>query len=196
MNATKYSLKAVWSGIAGKIRLIHDAKLDYNPDYEGYNLSMPASKVNPAMLGYPLQYANIKEATRRNNLQFYGNVSRSSGQAMTWSMLAIGWLNIRMMPAEHLFNRTHAPYVRRPFYVWNKSADVAAPGASNFLSGAGAFLQLIVYGYAGIRIESDSMTIRYPTLPPRTKALKLNGMFLTFSGNDTINMKYLFFSSK
>lgn len=135
-----------------------------------------SESVKRMLSGYPLQYANIDKNIRQNNLNLYKNVTRSNGPAMTWSMHAIGYLDIGMTPTERLFNRTHAPYLRKPFYVWNERANGAGLGASNFLTGAGGFLQTIMYGYEGIRIKTDSMTITRPTLPPRTTQLKLNGM--------------------
>lgn len=149
--------------------------LDYNPQYDGYNLSIPIKQADVVLLGYPLQYANVKKSTRRNNLEFYANVTRETGPAMTWSMHAIGHLEIAELPTEELFHRTYAPYIRKPFYVWNEFVEGLSGGASNFITGAGGFLQLIMYGYAGIRINADSMTITRPTLPPRTNELKFNG---------------------
>lgn len=172
---TKSDISDKWSEIASKIVLLHDPKLDYNPQYEGYNLSIPIKQADVALLGYPLQYANVNQSTRRNNLKFYGNVTRKNGPAMTWSMHAIGHLDIDELPSDELFNRTYVPYVRAPFYVWNEYVNGVSGGASNFLTGAGGFLQLIMYGYAGIRINADSLTIERATLPPQTERLKLNG---------------------
>lgn len=175
LNASKYSFNVRWAEIASQIRLLHDPKLDYNPQYEGYNLSIPIERDDVALLGYPLQYVNVNQRTRRNNLKLYKNVTSSRGLATTWSMHAIGYLDLGMTPSRQLFKRSHVPYIRKPFYVWNESDDGTAPGTSNFLSGAGGFLQLIIYGYAGVRIRTDSMKIRHPTLPPRTIKLKLKG---------------------
>lgn len=176
LNDTKYSLNENWSEIANNIRLLYNATLNYNPQYEGYNLSIPIKQADVVLLGYPLQYANIDGKTQLNNLKLYKNVTKPNGPPMLWSMHAIGYLSNGLTPTGRLFNRTYAPYIRKPFYVWNASGKNAEPGISNFLSGAGGFLQLIMYGYAGIRIKTDSMTITNPTLPPRTRKLTLNSM--------------------
>lgn len=185
LNATKYSLNETWSDIASKIRLLHDSILNYNPQYEGYNISIPIKQADVVLLGYPLQYANVNKTTRWNNLKLYGNVVKPNGPAMTWSMHAIGYLDIGRAPKRRLFERTYAPYVRKPFYVWNERANGTGTGkgASNFLSGAGGFLQLLMYGYAGIRIKPNAMTITRPTLPPRTRRLKLNGTSAAMASN-------------
>lgn len=164
-----------WKSIAGDIKLPYDAEFDYNPQFDGYNLGSIIKQADAVLLGFPLTFANMKTSTRRNNLALYGNVTRGSGPAMTWSMQAIGLLEVGQPPTERLFNRTYLPYVRRPFFVWNEYVDGEQLGASNFITGAGGFLQLIMYGYAGIRINSDSLTVKRPALPPRTSELKLNG---------------------
>lgn len=179
LNGTKSEASDQWSEIASKIRLLYDPKLEYNPQYAGYDLSIPIKQADVALLGYPLQYANVNESTRRNNLVFYGKVTRETGPAMTWSMHAIGHLDVDELPPEELFKRTYVPYIRTPFYVWNEYVDGVPNGASNFITGAGGFLQLIMYGYAGIRINADSLTIEKTTLPPGTIKLKLNGEFVS-----------------
>lgn len=176
LDAVKYPLNTRWSSIAERITLLYDEKLDYNPQFEGYNLNITIKQADVALLGFPLDYANIKPTTRKNNLNFYSNVTRHTGPAMTWSMHAIGHLDVDSQPPTvALFNRTYVPYMRKPFFVWNEVIDSFHGGASNFITGAGGFLQLIMYGYANIRINAGSLLIAKPTLPPNTTKLKLNG---------------------
>lgn len=95
---------------------------------------------------------------------------------MTWSMHAIGHLDTSSKPpSERKFNRTYIPYIRLPYFVWNEFVDGVDGGAENFITGAGGFLQLIMHGYAGIRINTDSLSIQRTQLPPNTKKLKLKG---------------------
>lgn len=156
--------------------LLYDRKLDYNPQYDGYNLNITIKQADVTLLGYPLQFANLQSSTRRNNLHLYANLTRSNGPAMTWSMHAIGHLDIDSQPLpESMFNRTFVPYLRSPYFVWNENVNGVPYGAKNFITGAGGFLQLIMYGYAGIRINVDSLSVRKPQLPPNTTELKLNG---------------------
>lgn len=135
-------------------------------------------QADTTLLGYPMRFANMEKSTRRNNLNFYSNVTRPNGPAMTWSMHAIGHLDVDPTPPDQqMFERTYVPYVRRPFFVWNEYVDGFDGGAGNFITGAGGFLQLIMYGYAGIRINVDSLSIQRPHLPPNTTALKFQSMF-------------------
>lgn len=165
-----------WATIAKHMTLLYDRKLDYNPQYDGYNLNIPIKQADVTLLGYPLQFGNLQSSTRRNNLHLYANLTRSNGPAMTWSMHAIGHLEIDSKPlSELMLNRTYVPYLRSPYFVWNEYVNGVPNGAGNFITGAGGFLQLIMYGYAGIRMNVGSLTIRKPQLPPNTSELKLNG---------------------
>lgn len=162
--------------MAKRITLLYDRELDYNPQYDGYKLGEKIKQADVALLGYPLYYANIQASTRQKNLLYYANVTDANGPAMAWSMYMIGFLEaVPSAATEEIFRRSFAPYIRKPFYVWSENAEGAESGAGNFITGAGGFLQLIIYGYAGIRINSDSLTIEKPTLPPNTNELKLNG---------------------
>lgn len=176
LDPIKYPLNSNWSSIAQHITLLYDRQLDYHPQYDGYNLSISIKQADAALLGYPLQFANIRASTHRNNLNYYANVTRSNGPAMTWSMHAIGHLEVDSTPpSEQIFNHTFIPYIRSPYFVWNEYVNGVPDGASNFITGAGGFLQLIMYGFAGIRINSDSLSLGHSQLPPKTTKLKLNG---------------------
>ena len=45
-------------------------------------------------------------------------------------------------------------------------------GAVNFITGAGGFLQTVIYGYGGFRIKKDGLYFN-STLPPRANKLTL-----------------------
>lgn len=169
-----YPSSTNWSSIASSIKLPYDVERDYNPQYDGYILGTQIKQADAILLAYPLQ-SGMAVTTKRNNLNIYANATRDSGPAMTWSMHALGHLDIGDVPSEPQFNRTFLPYIRKPFYTWNEYVNGVKDGAENFITGAGGFLQLIMYGYAGIRINADAMVINGPQLPPRTTKMILNG---------------------
>jgi hypothetical protein len=75
-----------------------------------------------------------------------------------------------------------------PFYVWSETSQLT--GARHFLTGAGGFLQAIINGYLGLRIQSDGLHWKNPTLPPDIQSITLHGIKLrggvfdiTFDGN-------------
>lgn len=50
----------------------------------------------------------------------------------------------------------------------------------NFITGAGGFLQSVIFGYGGIRLKMDGLHFD-PVLPDATKGITLNG--ITYLGN-------------
>lgn len=60
----------------------------------------------------------MTENVRRNDLLTYEPLTRPDGPAMTWSMHAIGFLELKDFDlAEQLFRRSYETYVRAPFNV-------------------------------------------------------------------------------
>ena len=49
-------------------------------------------------------------------------------------------------------------------------------GHSNFITGAGGFLQNIVQGWAGVRVGADALTLTTPTLPPSVTRVTLRSL--------------------
>lgn len=47
--------------------------------------------------------------------------------------------------------------------IWTEVAD--GSGATNFITGMGGFLHSIIFGYAGIRFNEDSLTINCSPFP-------------------------------
>jgi len=98
---------------------------------------------------------------RENDLLIYANLTTSSGPAMTWGMFATGWLELgNLTMVNQFFNRSYAN-IQPPFDVWT---ETPTGGAVNFITGAGGFLQEIIYGLSGLRIHSNELLLN-PMLP-------------------------------
>lgn len=64
----------------------------------------------------------MSEQVRRNDLLTYEPLNREDGPAMTWSMHAIGSLELKDYDlAEKLFRRSYEIYVRPPFNAGRRS---------------------------------------------------------------------------
>ncbi|XP_045486467.1 protein-glucosylgalactosylhydroxylysine glucosidase [Pieris rapae] len=164
-----------WADIAWSLSLPYDRTLDYHPQFSGYHRGDVIKQADAVLLGYPLQYP-MNMSTRANDLSYYETVTRSTGPAMTWSMHAIGHLQLEdNLRAASLFNRSYEPYVREPFKVWSelRRPDV---GAVNFFTGMGGFLQALIFGYAGISVKLDKITINRPQLPPEATRFRIKGI--------------------
>lgn len=86
--------------------------------------------------------------------------------------------------AAPLFNRSFQPYVQQPFGVWSETAG--GGGTTNFLTGAGGFLQALLFGYVGLRIEADALRLK-PVCMEGAELIKARG--LNFRGT-TFDVEY------
>lgn len=164
-----------WAEIANNIKILYDRKLDYHPQYENYQPKIVIKQADAVLLGYPLLYP-MNHTTRRNDLLFYEQVTRNTGPAMTWAMHSINYLDIGdNSKADKNFLRGFEDYIRPPFQVWSE-VITKHEGAINFLTGAGGFLQSLIYGYAGIRLYFDHMEVRKPIMPPNSTKFSISGI--------------------
>lgn len=121
-------------------------------------------------------------------------------------MFAINYLDLNeSIKADRHFNNCFQGYLQPPFLIWREVAVVhekkdegrdetesdrgsagdnnnkcpeekEEAGAVNFLTGAGGFLQSILFGYAGLRVLADRLVINEPHLMPATNELIINGI--------------------
>ena len=85
------------------------------------------------------------------------------------------WLELGdYVKAEQLFDKSYQLNVQEPFNVWSEVQGGA--GAANFITGAGGFLQSLIYGYTGLRIHPLYLEINpVDVLPPKTTKMTLKG---------------------
>jgi protein-glucosylgalactosylhydroxylysine glucosidase len=177
---------ANWTDIADKIHIQFDKQKQYHPEYDGFepgvvaprnewNGGHGASKVKQAdaiLIGFPYDM-NMSNEVRKNDLTIYENCTDTTSVAMTWGMFAVGWLDAgEQSKAEATFKRGYAN-IKPPFGVWT---ETPTGGTVNFITGAGGFLQAVVFGYGGLRLREGRLDIKVPPLPAGTDALTLNGL--------------------
>ncbi|RLV97182.1 hypothetical protein DV515_00011997 [Chloebia gouldiae] len=83
-----------WEDRARKIKVPFDEERKYHPEYDGYSPGEPVKQADVVLLGFPLMHPMSAEV-RRNDLEMYEPVTDSAGPAMTWSMFAVGWLELK-----------------------------------------------------------------------------------------------------
>ena len=119
---------------------------------------------------------SMNQSTRINDLNMYGDATRSTGPAMSNSMYAINYLDVDAVDkANEMLAKTFQPYLRQPFNVWSEVVE-GETGATNFMTGAGGFLQTIFNGFLGIRVHLTHLEIRNPRLPKNLTKLEINGI--------------------
>ena len=140
-----------WIDVSNRISLVYDAAADYHPEFAGYK-GKTVKQADVVLLPFPLLMP-MNSSTRLNDLKFYENRTDNGGPAMTWAMFAIGHWDVGDVDeAQSLFNRSYAN-VQEPYGVWT---ETPSGGTTNFITGAGGFLQGVINGLAGVRLGAAS----------------------------------------
>ncbi|XP_069019380.1 protein-glucosylgalactosylhydroxylysine glucosidase isoform X1 [Embiotoca jacksoni] len=161
-----------WQEVAEHIKIPFDQESQYHPEFDGYIKGHPVKQADAVMLGYPLGLPMSLEV-RRNDLEAYEPVTDPQGPAMTWGMFAIGWLELgEAEKAQHLLEKCFKN-IQGPFQVWSESSD--GSGAVNFLTGMGGFLQAVLFGYTGFRVQKECLAFS-PLLPNDISELCVRGV--------------------
>lgn len=157
-----------WASIRDSIIIIFDEKRQFHPEFEGYT-GEKIKQADAILLGFPLGL-NMTGDVWGNDLRYYEQRTDENGPAMTWGMHSIGHIQLdEKEEAAKLFNRSFA-YIQPPFGVWSET--VTGQGATNFITGAGGFLQTVIFGWPRLRLEDDGISIN-PTCPENAKSWKL-----------------------
>ena len=168
-----------WKSIAEGIVVPFDTTLAYHPEYESYQqgtISFQADAV--LMWSLPMRLDEHANATvARNDLMYYEGVTHPGAPSMTWPAFVMGWL-FALADEERAAPHFSQSYnmTSKPYGVWHESVDSAGwKGCSNFITGAGSFLQAVIHGYGGVRYTTTGLTIT-PRLPPTASHLVLDGI--------------------
>ncbi|XP_064169079.1 protein-glucosylgalactosylhydroxylysine glucosidase isoform X2 [Anguilla rostrata] len=161
-----------WQEVAEKIKIPFDPEANYHPEFDGYKKGGPVKQADAVLLGYPLGLPMSPEV-RRNDLELYEAVTSPRGPAMTWGMFAVGWLELGDAgKAQKMLNKCFSN-IQGPFQVWSEVSD--GSGAVNFLTGMGGFLQAVLFGYTGFRVQKSCLTFA-PLLPDDIRELHVSGV--------------------
>lgn len=95
---------------------------------------------------------------------------------MTWGVHTLGFLDLQdEVEATKYFERSYNVYTHQPFFTWSENQP-NTPGAGNFITGAGGFLQSVINGYGGIRLHFDYLSITNFFMPKNSNSLEFNGI--------------------
>lgn len=141
--------------MADEIKVPFDPERNFHPEFDGYEPGEEVKQADVVLLGYPVPFP-LPPDVRRRNLEIYEAATSSQGPAMTWSMFAVGWMELKdLVRAQGLLNRSFAN-ITEPFKVWTENAD--GSGAVNFLTGMGGFLQALLFGCTGFRVTRAGLS--------------------------------------
>ena len=135
----------------------------------------------PRALSYPLSIVT-DEATIKKDLESYWKVlgdnvpgRKGSSPAMAQAIFCI--LNARMNNTETAYSQfldSYKPNAAPPFGVLAETAGGTNP---YFSTGAGGFLQTLIFGFGGLEFTDQGIVQKYkPRLPKQWKSLTIKGV--------------------
>jgi hypothetical protein len=152
-----------WSMLASKLHLPYDSASQFFRTYEGAPDST-LGWVTP-LLAYPLGVPMSPRAKRAQLEQAYKHLLKEGPGAMMGStILGVGAaeLNDRAM-MDTLLPYSYRAHMKGPFLMLS---ETPRNDAVNFVTGAGGFLQQVIYGWTGYRWADKGLEAEFPALLP------------------------------
>jgi protein-glucosylgalactosylhydroxylysine glucosidase len=167
-----YPVNRTYSDVADALVILFDADLNIHPEYKEYTGEV-IKQADVVLLHYPWGM-EMTEDVRKSDLDYYAQRSDENGPAMTWGMHSIGFKDLQLLDeAAVFFNRSFQDNTHAPFNVWS---ETPSGNAGNFITGAGGFLQTLVHGYAGLRVQTAQLLIGNPICPENADFLRVRGV--------------------
>jgi len=167
-----HSADSRWNDTAVRMSIPFDEATGMHPEFRGYRWGTKIKQADAVLLAFPLGM-KMSRHTRLKDLDGYARVSDETGPAMTWGSFALGYIEVgEDAKAAVDFNKSFAN-VKEPFEVWTEHPN---GGTTNFITGAGGFLQTVMFGYGGLRIHDDHLKIT-PTLMEGASSMTIRGIW-------------------
>lgn len=166
-----------WQKLADNISFHYfdDGVMRENATYNGENIKQS----DVTLLTYPLGVVTDRDEALRN-IRYYDNkLDLNDGPAMSHGVMAVSLARTgRAEEAADALDRAYKPNVRGPFMVL---AETASNNRTYFLTGAGAMLQGIIFGYAGLDITPEGIRQVDSKLPKSVKSVTVHTPAGTFT---------------
>lgn len=137
--------------------------------YTGYN-GHTINQATVALLQYPLSMPMPRELAVAD-LKYYESVTATAGFFTGDSVYSIAWLRLNSSSAAEKQWAAAFAHQDPRFNLWHETTTV---GHSNFITGAGGFLQNVLQGFAGMHVTNTGGQLWFrPRLPPGVTRLTL-----------------------
>lgn len=152
-----------------------------HPQYDGYH-GQDINQADVALLQWPL-HMPMDAAIAKNDLRYYA--ARSSGSDTKGFYTGDSSYAIAMLFAgERAAAETQLMFAfdhqLPPYNIWTETNPRVAArnstGNLNFLTGAGGFLENIVFGYGGIHYSADGLALHLSLPPMNVTSMTLRGV--------------------
>lgn len=159
-----------WSTVADNIYVAVDADGSH-PEYAGYT-NETVKQADTVLMTYPYGYVTDPGIAAKD-LNRYMPVTDPGGPAMTASVEGIIAAQIRQPGCLDftLLENSYRPFLRGAYEQFLETQYLIpsarqGPPAFSFATGAGGFLQMFPFGFAGLRWSPSALKLD-PTLPPQ-----------------------------
>ena len=163
-----------WTEIARKLHLPLDSASGFYRTYEGAPDST-LGDVTP-LLAYPLEISMSARAKRAHLDQAVKQLlTGGEGAMMGSTLLSVGAAELgdRAM-MDSLLPRSYREHLKGPFLMLS---ETPTNDAVDFVTGAGGFLQQVIYGYTGLRFGGRGVAPKFaPILPSSVRRLVLRNV--------------------
>lgn len=163
-----------WEDVAARIHMPYDSASEFYRTYEGAPDST-LGHVTP-LLAYPLGVAMSDRAKRTQLEQAVARLLEEGPGAMMGStLLSVDAAELGDTAlVDSLLRPSYRPHLRGPFLMLS---ETPTNDAVNFVTGAGGFLQQVIFGYTGLRLGDGGLEPAFPpVLPSRLTRLELRGL--------------------
>lgn len=172
---------ATWTNISSLITIPvnHDANIIL--EYATQNGSITVKQADIVLIDDFLQYENPYSLS---NLDYYAAAQSPDGPAMTYGVFSI--VANRESPSgcsSYTYDLYGSqPYTRGPWFQFSEQLidDASINGGTHpaypFLTGVGGANRVAVFGYLGLRLDTDTLDID-PSLPPQIPQLEYRTIY-------------------
>ncbi|KAA1101656.1 hypothetical protein PGT21_027043 [Puccinia graminis f. sp. tritici] len=171
----------LWLEQANNLALPIDNRTGIILEYEGMNSSIVVKQADVVLIDDFLDFPNPH---RLENLEYYGTKQSLNGPGMTYGVYSVVENRFQISGCSsytyHLFSSQ--PYVRAPWFQFSEqlSDDYSLNGGTHpafpFLTGMGGDYRVTVYGYLGLRLELDHLSVD-PSLPPQISSVSYRKIY-------------------
>ena len=125
------------------------------------------------LLSYPLKEITDQQQIKKD-IEYYESRIGEGSPAMTHAIFAVLYARLNdPQKAFQAFQQAHIPNKKNPFGVLSESAGGTNP---YFATGAGGFLQSLLFGFGGLDITPQGIVQLKTSLPKHWKSLTLTGI--------------------
>lgn len=173
---------STWNEIAQNVRIGRDEDAGVTLEFTGMNGTAVVKQADVILNTYPLSFTgqNYTSSDSLSDLDYYAAKQSVDGPAMTYAIFSI--IANQMSPSgcsAYTYQQYGTqPYVRGPWFqfseqmVDNWSENGGTHPAFPFLTGHGGALQVVLFGYLGLRLIPDFSLHVDPSLPPQVPQIR------------------------